>query len=307
MKKLLLTGLVGLLLAVSAFASEMTEDYLDIAKNYAVMGDYSGAITYVDKALALEPDNKSFRDIRSMLIRLLNVNRKSYITSTNPKLNAVIEARKKGDRQGMLDALNLAAAGGNFWVYTFLGDYYRENRLFDQAVDAYSRAFEAQPGFTRALLSIAQCYLEAGNYDAVIPPITRFLYYNQQEDFGYFIRAKAYMGMSQYNDAETEINTAIALNDDIEYEYVHGIILYNKGNYAKAKTLLEGLTEDIQTSDIYKYIGLCYYGLKDYNNALINLDKALILSDDDKFLLLKYNEVKSAMNGPKAEQSELKE
>ena len=115
------------------------------------------------------------------------------------------------------------------------------------------------------------------------------------------------MGMSQYNDAETEINTAIALNDDIEYEYVHGIILYNKGNYAKAKTLLEGLTEDIQTSDIYKYIGLCYYGLKDYNNALINLDKALILSDDDKFLLLKYNEVKSAMNGSKAEQSELKE
>ena len=64
---------------------------------------------------------------------------------------------------------------------------------------------------------------------------------------------------------------------------------------------------DIQTSDIYKYIGLCYYGLKDYNNALLNLDKALILSDDDKFLLLKYNEVKSAMNGAASEQSEEKE
>ncbi len=304
MKKLLLTGLVSLLLSVPAYASEMTEDYLDIAKNYAVMGDYAGAIIYVDKALALEPDNKSYRDIRSALIRLLNVNRKSYVTSSNSKLNAVIEARKKGDRQGMLDALNSAVSGGNFWVYSFLGDYYRENKLYERAVEAYSKAFESQPSFTQALLSIALCYLEAGKYDAVIPPITRFLYYNQQEDFGYFIRAKAYMGMSQFNDAETEINTAIALNDDIEYRYVHGIILYNKGNYEKAKNLFESLTQDIQTSDIYKYIGLCYYGLKDYNNALLNLDKAIILSDDDKFLILKYNEVKSAISG---NQSELKE
>ena len=176
-----------------------------------------------------------------------------------------------------------------------------------KAKQVIKKAFEIQPGFTQALLSIALCNIDAGHYDAAIPPVTRFLYYNQQEDFGYFVRAKAYMGMSQYNDAETEINTAIALNDDIEYRYVHGIILYNKGSYARAKELLESLTEDIQTSDIYKYIGLCYFGLKDYNNALINLDKALILSDDDKFLLLKYNEVKSAMNGAASEQSEAKE
>lgn len=297
MKKFLLGGLISALLLLPVYANEMTEDYMDIAKNYSVMGDYSGAITYIDKALAIEPDNKEFRDIRSMLIRLLNVNQKSYITGSNSKLNLAMEAKKNGNKQGMLDALNQAAVGGNFWVYSFLGDYYRENKMYRQAVEAYSKAFSSQPGFSQALLAIALCNLEAGNYDAVIPPITRFLYYNQQEDFGYFIRAKAYMGMSQFNDAETEINTAIALNDDIEYEFLHGIILYNKGSYAKAKNILEALSGDIQTSDIYKYIGLCYYGLKDYNNALLNLDKAIILSDDDKSLLLKYNEVKSTLNG----------
>lgn len=297
MKKLLLGGLISALLVMPAFANEITEDYLDIAKNYSVMGNYSGAIIYVDKALSIEPDNKDFRDIRSMLIRLQNVNRKSYITSSNSKLNAAMDAKKNGNKQGMLDALNQAAIGGNFWVYSFLGDYYRENGMYNQAVEAYSKSFDAQPGFSQALLAIALCYLDAGNYDAVIPPITRFLYYNQQEDFGYFVRAKAYMGMAQFNDAETEINTAIALNDDIEYKLLYGIILYNKGNFNKAKNILEGLTGDIQTSDIYKYIGLCYYCIKDYNNSLLNLDKAIILSDDDKSLLLKYNEVKSALNG----------
>ena len=55
----------------------------------------------------------------------------------------------------------------------------------------------------------------------------------------------------------------------------------------------------MQTSAIYKYIGYAYYGLQDYNNALLNLDKAIILCDDDKELISKYNEVKMKLNAPK--------
>ena len=34
----------------------------------------------------------------------------------------------------------------------------------------------------------------------------------------------------------------------------------------------------------------------DLSNALINLDKAIILSNDDKTLVSKYNEIKSKIN-----------
>ena len=57
----------------------------------------------------------------------------------------------------------------------------------------------------------------------------------------------------------------------------------------------------IQTSDIYKYLGYAYLGMQDYNNALLNLDKAIILSDDDKDLNSKYNEAKTKLSGASAE------
>ena len=94
------------------------------------------------------------------------------------------------------------------------------------------------------------------------------------------------------NDAETEIITAIALNDDVEYQLMHGIILYRKGNYTKAINILTQVAEEVQTSDVYKFLGLSYLGRKEYSNAMLNLDKAILLSDDDKELIEKYNETR---------------
>lgn len=160
---------------------------------------------------------------------------------------------------------------------------------------------QANPDFTQAHLAVALCRYEMGDYEGVIPPVTRFIYYNQQEDFGYALRAKAYMKMNRFNDAETEIVTALALNDDVEYKLLKGIILCKKNQYRQAVDILGNLAETIQTSDIYKYLGLAYYGLQDYNNALLNLDKAIILSDDDKSLKDKYNEVKMKLSAPPRE------
>ena len=110
------------------------------------------------------------------------------------------------------------------------------------------------------------------------------------------------MMQNQLVDAETEIVTALALNDDIEYKLIHGIILTKRGNYQKAINILEELTKEIQTSDVYKYLGYCYLGLKDYNNAMLNMDKAIILSDDDEELKTKYNETKALIKQMNAQQ-----
>ena len=200
-----------------------------------------------------------------------------------------------------------ALKNGNFWAYSYLGDYYRENKEYKQAIDAYFAAYQMQPSFTQALLAIAMCYLDSGMYELVNEPIKRFLYYNQQNDLAYAIRAKAYLMQGQLVDAETEIITALALNEDIEYKLIHGIILYKRGNYKKAIEILTEVSREVQTSDVFKYLGLSYLGLKEYSNAMLNLDKAIILSDDDKELNAKYNETKALIKNINSKQLEHEE
>jgi tetratricopeptide (TPR) repeat protein len=111
-------------------------------------------------------------------------------------------------------------------------------------------------------------------------------------DVSFALMAKANLEAGRYTDAEFDINRALQANDDITYKFIKGKILYHEGRYSEAKTILEPLTNGFKTSELFKYIGLCDYGMRDYTGALMNLDKAIILSDEDKTLEAKYNEIK---------------
>ena len=297
MKKIFLYCLIfASIVLPQAYADEMAEDYMDIARSYAVKGDYSGATAYFNRVLGIEPNNQEVKDNIKMLQRFVSPVKKSYAARVSAALDNAMNSKKNGDMTGTLNYIKSASQGSGFLYYNFLGEYYKETKQYHMAIAAFNQALQANPDFTQAHLAVALCHYEMGDYEGVIPPVTRFIYYNQQEDFGYALRAKAYMRMGRFNDAEPEIVTALALNDDIEYKFLKGIILCNKNQYRQAIETLEPLTETLQTSEIYKYIGYAYYGLQDYNNALLNLDKAIILCDDDKELISKYNEVKTKLN-----------
>ena len=50
-------------------------------------------------------------------------------------------------------------------------------------------------------------------------------------------------------------------------------------------------------------MGYCDIALEDYMSALMNINKALILSDDDEFLEIKYNEIKDILEKNQDEQT----
>ena len=302
MKRLLLTSFLFAFLVLPVPANEIIEDYMDIISNDCVLGDYADAVNYLDKIIQMTPDNQEYKKLKDLLYQLGTTDQKSFISGYNSQLDKAFNAKLAGDRVGEENALKEATSSGNFWAYSYLGDYFRENKRYQEAIDAYFKAYELQPSFTQALLAIAVCYLESGQYEMVNEPIRRFLYHNQQSDVAYAIRAKAYMMQNQLVDAETEIVTALALNNDIEYKLIHGIILTKRGNYQKAINILEELTKEVQTCDVYKYLGFSYLGLKDYNNAMLNMDKAIILSDDDNELKTKYNETKALIKQMNTEQ-----
>lgn len=290
MKKLILTGLFFALLCPFTFANEMTEDYFDIATNYCIDGNYSEALNYLDKILLVEPENKTVADLKNGLRQIIQGKNTSFILPKSSAVKQAVNYKKSGNKQGELTALT---AANDYWAYYFLAQYYRQNKDYNQAINYFIKSVNAKPSFNQCYLEIAVCYFELGNFQQAVTYLNQYLKINPQDDFAYALKARCEANLDNNDDALSDILTAIALENSVDNRFLEGKILYNMKRYQQAKDKLEKLTSDIQTAEIYKYIGLCYDGLGNYNEALNNLDKSILLFDDDKTVNSKYNEIKA--------------
>lgn len=298
MKKYILSLIIPSVILLSApfvQANEVIEDYLDIATSYAVSGNYASANDYLNKILTIEPSNKDIIGLKNTLKQMQNGIMPSPMVTGNPKLSQAQNAKKTGNKPVEMQLITEAANAGGYWPNMFAGDFYRNAKQYSKAIPYYQKAMNSTTSSSAPLLYLGICYFEMKNYNEAYPILTQFIAYNQQESYAYAMRARAAAELGRYNDAETDVITAIALEDSIEYRYLEGLILFKRGNYKKAQSTLEKIAGQIQTSDVYKFLGLSYYATGDLNNALLNLDKAIILSDDDKDLRAQYNQVKTKL------------
>lgn len=291
MKKVLLLFLMFLCIPVCA--NELTEDYLDIAVNYCTYGKYNDAITYLDKILKIEPHNTEVIELKNTLFRVMNSESKSYLTSTNQNLGKALSYKKSGDKKKQLDILT--AMPNDFWANYFLAEYYRENNL-DKSIFYYQKAIEIKPNFSQSYLGLAKAYSDNKQFQNSIDMLNKYLTYNPNSDIAYALRADANMNLNYLVDAYNDIKKALKIEENISYLLIEAKILYYKGNYDDAKEKLNILSRNVQTSEVYKLLGLCDYAQKDYRSALLNLDKAIILSDDDKTLNSTYNNIKQMLD-----------
>ena len=305
MKKVILSLFLCLVVCsfIPVFADEIEEDYLDIAANYCVVGDYNSAMIYLDKILELNPNNKQVVDLKKGLSHVIAQDKKSFVASVNPMIKQAMEAKRQGDSQGEITLLMNATKDTNAYLaYYYLGNYFRDKNNYLKALDAYNAAVSAKPDFAQAYLSSAITLYDVGQYDAVVNPIDKYLTFNPNDDLAYAVKSRAEFALGQLEAAKSDNDKAIELNNCPEYQFDRAKILYKSEDYKGAKAIFTELLPDIQTSKTYEYMGLCDYAMGDYMSALMNIDKAFILSDDDEYLQNKYNEIKEILESKQNEQ-----
>lgn len=279
--------------SINVYANEITEDYLDIASNYCTFGQYSDAMTYLDKIIQIEPLNKEIRELKNTLLRVTNTNTKSYLTTKNKNIREAQNYKMQGEREKEIATLNSIST--DFWAIYYLAEYYRNIDDFKNAIFYYEKAALLQPDYSQSYLGMAEAYLSEKDYTNAIKYLNKYLTYNKDSDIAYAMRARAYMNTNNISQAVNDIKKAIQIDENISYLLIEAKILYFKGDYSNSLEKLNLLSKNIQTSEVYKYMGLCDYALNNYTSALLNIDKAIILSDDDRELNAKYNEIKSAL------------
>lgn len=290
MKKLFIMLLIFPCLC--AFSNEITEDYFDIATNYATYGKYNDAIIYIDKILQIEPYNTDAKELKNTLLRLNNPNIQSYLTSKNATLNKAFSEKKIGNTEEQISSL--MSLPNDFWSNYFLAEYYRENNL-EKSIYCYQKSIELKPNYSQSYLGLAIAYFNNKQFQNSIDTINKYITFNQKSDFAYALRAQANMNLNYLIEAQDDIKKALAIDENISYLLIEAKILYYKGNYDLAREKFNLLSRNVQTSEVYKYLGLCDYAESDYPNAMLNLDKAIILSDEDKSLISTYNDIKKKL------------
>ena len=84
MKKILLICLI--FPCLTACCNEIIDDYFDIAANYCTYGKYQDALVYLDKIIETDNSNQEAKELKETILRVLNKNEKSYLTSKNKNI-----------------------------------------------------------------------------------------------------------------------------------------------------------------------------------------------------------------------------
>lgn len=290
MKKLLLACLI--FSCLSANANELTEDYLDIAASYCTYGNYKEAMDYLNKLSEINPSDPEIKNLKETVLRVIS-SEKSYLTSTNKNIREFEYYKKEGNSTKQINSL--ASATSDFWSNYILAQYYKDNNDLKNALFYYQKAINIKPGYSQSYLGIAQTFSAQNDFENALKYINKYITYNSQSDLAYAIRADINLHLNNITQAKEDIKKAIEKEENLLYLLTEAKIFYAEKNYQTAKDKLTILAKNIQTSQVYKYLALCDYETGNYENALLNLDKAIILSDDDKSLHAKYNEIKSKL------------
>ena len=306
MRKLLfILILITAFINTTVFASEIEDDYLDIAGNYCVVGEYDSAMEYLDKILKINPSNQKAINLKKGLTHVISQDKKSFVDSVSPSIRTAMEYKRAGNEREELKYLLKGTQEQNAYLaYYFLGNFYRSKNDYKNALDSYNASSSARADFAPAYLTTAIVLYDIGEFSSAINPIDKYLTFNPEDDLAYAVKSRIEFAMGMLEESKADNERALELNKCPDYLFDKAKILYKEGKYKQAKDLFKSLLNDIQTSKIYEYMGLCDYALGDYPNALTDFDRAILLSVKDEYLENKYNEIKNILENKQDETNE---
>lgn len=359
-----------------AFASELTDDYFDIATNYFNFNNYSKSLEYLDLIIQIEPDNLAAKMLKDKIlpqspenvavtentakvlstaqnpesfviidIPQADVEKMSYNSDyynikgqefyqkkeldtaieyfykairlncrnaqaynnlamaywrknniycavkyfkkansvcknyTQPLVNLAMLYKQVGDEKDYVYYLKKAIQCNcnDYLAYFQLGEYYKDNGCYPEAISNYKEVVKINPKFSPAYLSLAISFFETEEFNYCLLSLGQYNEFCPNSDFVFFLTAKVNLALCRYEDAKVYIEKAIELCDKCEYQFELAKIDYYLGDYQKSLEISQNLLQTNNSAEIFNYVGLCNYKLKNIEVAIANFNKAIEL------------------------------
>ena len=254
--------------------------------------NFSGAETYFKNAIQSDPNN--YQAYNALGLVYCAQNKLDLATSYFKKSNSINQTfttplnnlaqiyKKNGDRAKAFAILSQSQMlnDKDFCAYLLMGDLYRESGDYENALKNYRDSIKRKANCHLTYFKIAQTRADDLDYigsNATLNYYQKFL--NVTDDYVYYLMAKNYLVLNQCNKAKESIYKAISMNNCREYRELLGKINYQNDDFEDALEAFESSLSDKSPSDVYNYIGMCHYGLHDFNKAIKYVNKAISMSD----------------------------
>ena len=212
------------------------------------------------------------------------INYCSYIKFIPSILKGMIEAQTKSLNAALkVYQDTIEQAPGFVPLYVFIGDIYKAQGQYEDAINEYKMAIWLDSLNIQAYRALCQAYTEQGDYDSACETYLRLI--DIQPNIAEYHSSIAYIYYTKgdIKSAISHYQTAILLNPNPSWTSVVaqtlGYIFHEEGRNLNASVgcyqSAYMLTPD--DMDIYVNLGSVFYDQDEYENALVIYRKALLL------------------------------
>jgi tetratricopeptide (TPR) repeat protein len=282
----------------SAFATELTDDYFDIATNYYTSNNYAKAIEYLDEILNLEPENLEAKALKEKIspppdsttsaqaentAKLLSVlpDPQNFVILDMPqadveKMNYNSDYyNTKGQEFYQKQEYNTAVEyfyksinlnSRNAQACNNLAMAYWQKNSKELAIQYFKKANALNRNYTQPLVNLSILYGQLGNEIKQFYYLKKATYYNPNDYWAYYLLGDYYKAKSCYPEAITNLKEAIKINQKFSQAYLSlALCFFETEEFNYALTTLNQYRELNPSSDFAIFmmartnLALCHY------------------------------------------------
>lgn len=317
---LVLFGLQG-----TAFASDLTDDYFDIATNYYNANNFAKALEYIDSIIAIEPDNQKAKELRDKISPKDKENQEDakqilkVLTSGSQPLQSftVLDVPQADVEKMSYNSDYYNTKGQDFYLKkdfdTAIEYFYKSIKLNRRNAQAYNNLAMAywnkgypvmaikyfkhanfvNRGYTQPLDNLAMLYKQIGNDKCHLYFLQKAIKLNPADYLAYYRLGDYYRSIGNYPKAIDNYKEVVKINPKFSQAYLSlAICFFETEEFNYSLMALTQYREFYTDSDyIYSMMARNYLAMCQYENAKVCIEKAIEIADkpEYRFELAKVN------------------
>jgi tetratricopeptide (TPR) repeat protein len=240
------------------------------------LGNYEKAVNILSKAIEIDPDYARAYFVRGGIY----FNKRHYVKAVKDLKNLI-----KLDPDNELCEM----------AYSLVGNSYQQLDQHSMAIQYFRKGIDLHPETLFNYRYIGDSYLALGENNKAIRNYDKDIELDPKNGHTYRSRGKAYLKLKQYSDAINDFTKAIELNQKDSVSYFNrfqavsllndSFDIYTNNDFLDALKCDKNILNDMINSDpnnsfLYYSRGYTYAILKQYENAIKDMNKSIELDPD---------------------------